>query len=47
LTCQKGYLPCDPKGNPEFTICYPITGSIQNDCPITSIRFKNGDLMQV
>lgn len=27
LTCENGWLPCDPKGNPEFTYCYPVTGS--------------------
>ena len=22
LQCNQGFLPCDPRGNPEYTVCY-------------------------
>ena len=47
LSCEPGWLPCDSRGSVEFTVCYPVTGSVANDCPITSISFKNNDATQI
>jgi hypothetical protein len=44
LVCPENYLPCDPKGNLEFTVCYPRDSTEAKSCPITSIEFKNNDI---
>jgi hypothetical protein len=44
LQCNQGYLPCDPKGNPEFTVCYKQGELLANVCPITSIQFQGNDI---
>ena len=36
LTCKRGYVPCDPKGKPDLTIC--VRRGHRDECPITSIR---------
>lgn len=46
LVCKNDYLPCDPKGNIEFTFCYHKDSTQANSCPITSIEFKNNDISQ-
>ena len=47
LVCDDGWLPCDLQGNAEFTLCYPESGSVQNNCPVTSIEFLNGNLTDI
>jgi hypothetical protein len=44
LICPQNYLPCDPKGNLEFTVCYPKGSSEAKSCPITSIELKNNNI---
>lgn len=40
ISCPDGFEPCDPKGNPEFTICRPVAVNGTDFCPITNVVFS-------